>query len=85
MDHPVQRFVRGREFTSFAVLRAGGAVRALTTAESSASQLNYEHVDVEEIAQWVRTFAERTNLTGQLCFDFIQDDETKVRHPFSKA
>ena len=47
----LQRFVRGREFTSFAVLR-GGAVRALTTAESSASQLNYEHVDVEEIAQW---------------------------------
>lgn len=77
----LQRFVRGREFTSFAVLRAGGAVRALTTAESSASQLNYEHVDVEEIAQWVRTFAERTNLTGQLCFDFIQDDETKVWYP----
>ena len=47
----LQRFVRGREFTAFAVLR-GGAVRALTTAESSASQLNYEHVDVEEIAQW---------------------------------
>ena len=46
-----QRFVRGREFTSFAVLR-DGAVRALTTAQSSASQLNYEHIDVESIAQW---------------------------------
>ena len=46
-----QRFVRGREFTSFAVLR-DGALRALTTAQSSASQLNYEHVDVESIAQW---------------------------------
>ena len=29
----------------------------------------------------VRTFAERTKLTGQLCFDFIRDGETEVCYP----
>ena len=29
----------------------------------------------------MRTFAERTKLTGQLCFDFIRDDETEVCYP----
>ena len=47
----LQRFAEGSEFTAFAVLR-GGAVRALTTAASSASQLNYEHLHVEEIDHW---------------------------------
>ena len=47
----LQRFAEGREFSAFVVLR-GGAVRALTTAASSASQLNYEHLHVEEIDHW---------------------------------
>ena len=29
----------------------------------------------------MQTFAEGTKLTGQLCFDFIRDDETSVCYP----
>ena len=52
----LQRFAEGSEFTAFAVLR-GGAVRALTTAASSASQLNYEHLHVAEIDKWCDDYA----------------------------
>lgn len=76
----LQQFVEGKEYTSFAVLR-DGEVRALTTAESSPSQLNYEHVDSKDIEDWMKDFARKTNLTGQLCMDFMKDSTTGVSYP----
>ena len=68
-----QRFLVGPEYTAFAVLREG-AVRALTVSASSASQLNYVHVDHAKIEAWVVAFAAKTRLTGMLCWDFIDDE-----------
>jgi len=81
-EHPwqVQQFVKGTEYTSFAVLREG-QLRALTTAESSPSQLNYEHVEIGDITAWMKKFAGKTKLTGQLCMDFIKDDISGVSYP----
>lgn len=76
----LQQFINGKEYTSFAVLR-DGQVRALTTAESSASQLNYDHVDIKDITEWMHQFAMKTRLTGQLCMDFIKDHKTGVSYP----
>lgn len=76
----VQQFIKGQEYTSFAVLREG-QVRAITTAESSPSQLNYEHEDVKDITSWMNQFAHKTGLTGQLCMDFIKDAHTGVSYP----
>lgn len=76
----VQQFIKGTEYTSFAVLR-DGQLRASTTAESSPSQLNYEHVELGDITSWMMKFASKTKLTGQLCMDFIKDDATGVSYP----
>jgi len=76
----LQQFIKGVEYTSFAVLREG-QVRAITTAESSPSQLNYEHVEIKDITDWMHQFAHKTQLTGQLCMDFIKDAHTGVSYP----
>jgi hypothetical protein len=75
-----QRFLVGQEYTAFAVLREG-TVRALTVSTSSASQLNYVHVDMPEIEKWVVDFAAKTHLTGMLCWDFIDDVVAKAPFP----
>ena len=70
-SHPLPSLLIGEEYGSFAVLR-DGHIRAITTFESSPSQLNYQHIDVPEITEWVKKFTENTpGITGQLCFDFI--------------
>jgi hypothetical protein len=69
-----QRFLAGQEYAAFAVLR-DGEIRAFTMCKSSASQLNYEHFEHPKIREWVRDFAAKSGLTGQLCWDFIEDEE----------
>merc|ERR1712118_622260 len=69
-----QRFLKGQEYAAFAVLR-DGKIRAFTMCKSSASQLNYEHFEHPKIREWVRDFAAKSGLTGQLCWDFIEDEE----------
>jgi hypothetical protein len=69
-----QRWLAGQEYAAFAVLR-DGEIRAFTMCKSSASQLNYEHFEHPKIREWVRDFAAKSGLTGQLCWDFIEDEE----------
>merc|ERR1711988_31163 len=76
----LQQFIKGPEYTVYAVLREG-QVKAMTTSASSASQLNYQHIEAPDIVQWVYNFAVKTELTGQLCFDFIRDSKTGVAYP----
>merc|ERR1711871_1469606 len=37
-------------------------------------QLNYEHVSIPEIEGWVYSFARKTGITGQICWDFLVED-----------
>jgi len=76
----VQQYIEGTEYTCMAVLREGH-IRALTVSESSPSQLNYEHKDVPAITKWVQQFAAQTQLTGQLCWDFMMDCHTQKIYP----
>merc|ERR1719506_1768622 len=69
-----QRFLSGQEYAAFAVLR-DGKIRAFTMCKSSASQLNYEHFEHPKIREWVQDFATKSGLTGQLCWDFLEDEE----------
>ena len=66
-----------RDSTCMVVLR-DGIIRAITTSESSCSQLNYKHLEIPGITRWVEDFAKTTSITGQLCFDFIKTDEGAV-------
>jgi predicted ATP-grasp superfamily ATP-dependent carboligase len=72
-DNPwiMQAFVAGQEYCTHSTVR-DGRVHVHCCCESSASQLNYEMVDVPEIEAWVKRFAGELKVTGQLSFDFIR-------------
>jgi hypothetical protein len=70
----MQRFVAGEEFCTHSTVRHG-RVQVHCCCRSSASQLNYEMVDVPEIEAWVRRFVGALELTGQLSFDFIRGED----------
>lgn len=76
----VQQFIAGDEYTCMAVLREGN-IRAITTSASSPSQLNYEHVDIPGITEWVESFAKKTGISGQICFDFMKETSSGLCYP----
>eukprot|EP00450_Noctiluca_scintillans_P039709 CAMPEP_0194477082 /NCGR_PEP_ID=MMETSP0253-20130528/857_1 /TAXON_ID=2966 /ORGANISM="Noctiluca scintillans" /LENGTH=583 /DNA_ID=CAMNT_0039316005 /DNA_START=66 /DNA_END=1817 /DNA_ORIENTATION=+ len=75
------------EYTALVVIR-GGRVVTSTTSLSSASQLNYDHVEVPVISEWVRGFdsglrswvASRggEEVDGICCFDFMVRTDLKT-------
>jgi hypothetical protein len=70
----MQQFVPGEEFCTHSTVR-DGRVQLHCCCRSSASQLNYEMVDVPEIEAWVRRFVGALGLTGQVSFDFIRGED----------
>ncbi|GAB2488237.1 hypothetical protein GCM10027265_45230 [Jatrophihabitans fulvus] len=78
-DNPwvLQSFVRGTEYCTHSTVRDGRVV-VHVCCESSAFQVNYEHVDRPEIEKWVHAFVEPLGVTGQVSFDFIVDGAGRV-------
>ena len=73
----MQEFIRGQEYCFHATAR-NGKIRLHCCSLSSPFQVNYEQVDNPAIYQWVKTFIQKMNLTGQICFDMIQTDDGTV-------
>ena len=73
----MQEFIRGQEYCFHATAR-NGKIRLHCCSKSSPFQVNYEQVDNLAIYQWVKTFVEKMNLTGQICFDMIQVEDGTV-------
>ena len=73
----MQEFIRGQEYCFHATARKG-KIRLHCCSESSPFQVNYEQVDNPAIYQWVATFIEKMNITGQVCFDMIQTEDGTV-------
>lgn len=67
----LQEFMAGREYCTHGTVR-DGRLQVYGCCESSAFQINYEHVDKPEILAWVTRFADALGVTGQLSFDFIE-------------
>jgi hypothetical protein len=70
----LQEFIAGREYCTHGTAR-GGRLQVYGCCESSASQLNYSHVDKPDIRAWVETFVASLGLTGQVSFDFIETED----------
>jgi predicted ATP-grasp superfamily ATP-dependent carboligase len=70
----MQALVRGREYCTHSTVR-DGVVRLYCCCPSSAFQINYEMVDKPEIEAWVKNFVGPLKITGQVSFDFIEDDD----------
>ena len=66
----LQEFIRGQEYCTHGTFRQG-ELRVHGCCESSAFQINYQHVDHPGIEAWVKRFGAGLALTGQASFDFI--------------
>jgi predicted ATP-grasp superfamily ATP-dependent carboligase len=73
----MQEFIRGQEYCFHATARKG-KIRLHCCSRSSPFQVNYEQVDNPAIYQWVESFIQKMNLTGQVCFDMIQTEDGTV-------
>ena len=45
---------------------------------STAILQNYQTIDNPKIEKWIETFVKETNLSGLLCFDFLEDQAKNV-------
>jgi predicted ATP-grasp superfamily ATP-dependent carboligase len=73
----LQEFVEGQEYCTHSTVR-DGRLTVYCCCESSAFQVNYAMVDHPEIRAWVERFVSATGLTGQVSFDFIEDEAGSV-------
>ncbi len=73
----MQEFVKGKEYCTHSTVRKG-QIRLHCCCESSEFQVNYEHVEHQQIYEWVEKFVRELNLTGQISFDFIQTKDNRV-------
>lgn len=67
----MQEFIPGQEYCTHGTFR-NGELRVHCCCESSAFQINYQHVEKPAIESWVRQFGAGLGLTGQASFDFIE-------------
>lgn len=70
----MQEFIQGKEYCTHSTVR-NGKIRLHCCCESSEFQVNYYHVEEAEIYDWVQTFVQGLNLTGQISFDFIKTED----------
>jgi predicted ATP-grasp superfamily ATP-dependent carboligase len=73
----MQEFIPGEEFCTHSTVR-NGELRLHCCSQSSAFQVNYEHVDNRPILEWVEHFVQKLGITGQVSFDFIQGQDGTV-------
>ncbi|MBF2005732.1 MAG: ATP-grasp domain-containing protein [Chlorogloeopsis fritschii C42_A2020_084] len=73
----MQEFIPGKEFCTHSTVR-DGEIRLHCCCESSAFQVNYEHVEHPQISEWIARFVKGLGITGQISFDFIQAEDGSV-------
>ena len=78
-DNPwiLQEFVEGREYCTHSTVR-DGRLTVYCCCASSPFQVNYAMADRPEIRAWVERFVGATRLTGQVSFDFIEEEDGSV-------
>jgi len=77
-----QEFVHGAQICTYSVVHRGhisahAAYRSELTAGQGAT-VAFQHLDHPAAFEWVRTFVEATQFTGQISFDFIEDTQGAV-------
>ena len=76
----MQEFISGKEYCTHGTV-INGEVRLHTCCPSSSWLLNYQHLEKENVFNWVKKFCSRANLTGQASFDFIESYENGLIYP----
>lgn len=71
----VHQFIKGKEFAANAIV-VDGHLQAFHVCPCSPMQIDYDVVKHPEIKEWVETFCKAKQLTGFVCFDFLEDETT---------
>jgi predicted ATP-grasp superfamily ATP-dependent carboligase len=74
-----QEYIPGRQFCTYSICH-NGHITAHTTYPTTftagqGAAISFQHVEHPTIFEWVRTFVESMQFTGQIAFDFIQSPE----------
>jgi hypothetical protein len=79
----VQEFLPGKEYCSYSLAREGRLLAHLTYSHEfkagRGAGICFESVPQPAIRDWVDAFVRRTGFTGQIAFDFIEDETGQVR------
>ncbi len=75
----MQKFVPGRHFCSYSIC-VDGQVQALSVypvdyTVDGHSCVNFQAVEHEKISDWIKTFIKKYHFTGQIGFDFIENED----------
>lgn len=83
-DEPwiAQEYLEGQQFCSYSVCQNGRitahAVYPSVFTAGQGATIAFQPMEHAAIFEWVRTFVERYNVTGQMAFDFIQTPDGHV-------
>lgn len=73
-----QEFIKGIEWSAN-LLSKEGKILQLNISHSSPIQVDYDVVNNHrKITKWVTTFCRKLNLTGAVCFDFLEDENGNI-------
>ena len=71
----VHPFIKGKEFAANAIVSKGN-LQAFHVSPSSAMQIDFDVTKHPEIKKWVEEFCKAKKITGCICFDFLEDDDS---------
>ena len=71
----VHQFIKGKEFAANAIVSKGN-LQAFHVSPSSAMQIDFDVTKHPEIKKWVEEFCKAKKITGGICFDFLEDDDS---------
>ena len=76
-DNPylVHQFVKGKEFAANAIV-SKGSLQAFQVCPCSPMQIDYDVTKHPEIKKWVEGFCKAKKITGCICLDFLEDDDS---------
>ncbi|XP_068753434.1 uncharacterized protein [Montipora capricornis] len=71
----IHQFIKGKEFAANAIV-VNGNLQAFHISPCSPVQINYGVSKHPKIKMWVENFCKAKKITGCICFDFMEDEES---------
>ena len=73
--HLVNQFIKGKEFAANAIV-SKGSLQAFQVCPCSPVQIDYDVTKHSEIKKWVEEFCKTKKITGCICFDFLEENDS---------
>lgn len=77
-----QEWLHGKKYCSYSIAHEGKlaahTVYPVDFSIEGNACLNFEAISHPKIEEWIKTFVKKENFTGQIAFDFIEEDSGKL-------